>query len=84
MLQILNESNLELLDRTFHPGEMCKRSMSEFGAGIITRVDVKALLEHAVSGERLKDGWHTLDEVNPQREADVGESGGRRCVSLHV
>jgi ubiquitin-conjugating enzyme E2 O len=69
---ILLESEFLLVDRSFQPGEFCKRSIDDVRSGVIEKTHVKARLAHAISGEIL-DGWKTLDDVDPTGEADVGD-----------
>ncbi|KAJ7932556.1 hypothetical protein B0H13DRAFT_1955957 [Mycena leptocephala] len=53
--QILPESELELVDRTFHRGDFCKRSIDDVRSGIVTRARVNGRCEHVISGEQLSD-----------------------------
>ncbi|KAK7064351.1 isocitrate lyase [Favolaschia claudopus] len=70
--QILPESELLLVDRTFHPGDVCKRSIDHMQSGVIVHASVNGRCEHVVSGERL-EGWTTLDELSDRTYAEVGD-----------
>ncbi|KAJ7487432.1 hypothetical protein B0H11DRAFT_2013304 [Mycena galericulata] len=70
--QILPESELVLVDRTFHRGDFCKRSIDDVRSGVVTRSRVKGRCEHVVSGERI-EGWTTLEELSDRTYAEVGD-----------
>jgi ubiquitin-conjugating enzyme E2 O len=71
-IEIVPESSLELIDRTFQPGDYCKKRINDVRAGVITNVSVKGLFEHVITGERVS-GWHTADELEPRREPEGGD-----------
>ncbi|KAJ7783619.1 hypothetical protein DFH07DRAFT_948638 [Mycena maculata] len=70
--QILPESELVLVDRTFHRGDFCKRSIDDVRSGVVMRSRVNGRCEHVVSGERV-DGWTTLEELSDRTYAEVGD-----------
>ncbi|KAJ7102087.1 hypothetical protein B0H15DRAFT_813134 [Mycena belliarum] len=70
--QILPEADLVLVDRAFHPGDFCKRSVDDLRSGVVTRTRVNGRCEHVVSGERL-EGWTTLEELSDRTYAEVGD-----------
>ncbi|KAJ7492773.1 hypothetical protein FB451DRAFT_549529 [Mycena latifolia] len=70
--QILPELDLVLVDRTFHPGDFCKRSIDDLRSGVVTRARVNGRCEHVVSGERL-EGWTSLDQLSDRTYAEVGD-----------
>lgn len=70
--QILPESELVLVDRTFHPGDFCKRSIDDVRSGVVMNAHVNGRCEHVVSGERL-EGWTTLEELSDRTYAEVGD-----------
>ncbi|KAJ6509383.1 hypothetical protein C8R47DRAFT_1098497 [Mycena vitilis] len=70
--QILPESELDLVDRTFHPGDLCKRSIDDVRSGVVTKARVNGRCEHVISGERL-EGWTTLEELSDRPYAEVGD-----------
>ncbi|KAJ6621581.1 hypothetical protein B0H10DRAFT_2016484 [Mycena sp. CBHHK59/15] len=70
--QILPESDLVLVDRIFHPGDFCKRSIDDVRSGVVTDAHVNGRVEHVISGERL-DRWITLDELSDRTYAEVGD-----------
>ena len=69
--EILPETDFVLSDRLFQLGEFCKASINDVASAVVTNVNMRIRVAHAVSGEELP-GWHTLDEFAP-RPADVGE-----------
>ncbi|KZT05999.1 uncharacterized protein LAESUDRAFT_759881 [Laetiporus sulphureus 93-53] len=70
--EILLESELDLVDRMFQPGDPLKRSVDDVVSGMVTGLDVKGRLEHAISGEPIP-GWKSTDEVDPAVEVDLGD-----------
>ncbi|KAJ7706339.1 hypothetical protein B0H17DRAFT_1036793 [Mycena rosella] len=70
--QILPESELVLVDRTFHRGDFCKRSIDDLRSGVVIKARVDGRCEHVVSGERL-EGWTTLEELSDRTYAEVGD-----------
>jgi ubiquitin-conjugating enzyme E2 O len=85
--EILPESEFRLVDRSFHIGDLCKRSIDDVRSGVVTNVHVKAKLEHAISGAQV-DGWKTIDDVRPREQAEIGDFViyddwvGQVCVAL--
>lgn len=69
---ILPESTFNLVDRSFQPGDLCKRSIDDVCSGVVTGVDIKARLEHAISGECV-EGWRGLNEVKKSTTAEIGD-----------
>ncbi|KAF8213205.1 hypothetical protein K438DRAFT_1803556 [Mycena galopus ATCC 62051] len=70
--QILPESELVLVDRTFHRGDFCKRSIDDVRSGVVTNARVNGRCEHVVSGERV-EGWTKLEELSDRTYAEVGD-----------
>ncbi|KZV76968.1 hypothetical protein PENSPDRAFT_597485 [Peniophora sp. CONT] len=70
--EILKESDLELLDRAFQPGDLAKRSIDDVRSGVVTHVDVQCMLEHAISGEHV-EGWKTMSEICSTLECELGD-----------
>ncbi|KAJ7275196.1 hypothetical protein B0H12DRAFT_1227721 [Mycena haematopus] len=70
--QILPESELELVDRTFHRGDFCKRSLDDVRSGVVTNARVNGKCEHVVSGERI-ESWTKLEELSDRTYAEVGD-----------
>ncbi|KAJ7293424.1 hypothetical protein C8J57DRAFT_1551895 [Mycena rebaudengoi] len=70
--KILPESELVLVDRVFHPGDFCKRSIDDLRSGVVLNARVNGRVEHVVSGDRL-DRWVTLDELADRTYAEVGD-----------
>ncbi|KAJ6604506.1 hypothetical protein DFH09DRAFT_1257291 [Mycena vulgaris] len=70
--EILPESDLVLVDRAFHPGEFCKRSIDDVRSGVVTKARVKGRCEHVVTGERLP-GWTPLEDLSDRTYAEVGD-----------
>ncbi|KAI0068302.1 hypothetical protein BV25DRAFT_1911299 [Artomyces pyxidatus] len=69
---ILPESEFTLVDRMFQPGDLCKRKLDDVTSGVITGVDVKGRLEHAISGEPVP-GWKNMVDVESPADIDVGD-----------
>jgi len=70
--EILPESQFTLVDRMFQPGDLCKRSIDDMWSGVVTSVDVKGQLEHAISGEPVP-GWKNLNDIESPADVDVGD-----------
>ena len=70
--EILKEADLDLLDRAFQPGDLCKRSIDDVRSGVVTHVDVQCRLEHAISGEQVP-GWKTMNEICSTLECELGD-----------
>jgi ubiquitin-conjugating enzyme E2 O len=69
---ILPESNFVLVDRSFQPGDLCKRSIDDVHSGVVTSVEVKARLAHAISDEPV-EGWKSVDQFERSTMAEVGD-----------
>jgi len=70
--EILPESEFTLVDRTFQPEALCKRSIDDVLSGVITSVDVKGRLEHAISGEPVPD-WKSMNDIETPADVDIGD-----------
>ncbi|KAI9513052.1 hypothetical protein F5148DRAFT_463736 [Russula earlei] len=70
--EILPESEFTLVDRMFQPGDLCKRSIDDVRSGVITSVDVKGRLEHAISGEPVPD-WKSMNDIETPADVDIGD-----------
>ncbi|TFY70916.1 hypothetical protein EVG20_g2080 [Dentipellis fragilis] len=70
--EILPESGFTLVDRMFQPGDLCKKSIDDVRSGVVTGVDVKARLEHAISGAPVP-GWKSMSDVESPADVDVGD-----------
>lgn len=70
--EILPESDLRLLDRALQPGDLCKRSLDDIRAGVVTNIRVKARIAHAISAEKV-DGWWAMDDLEDKADAEVGD-----------
>ena len=91
---ILPESDFTLVDRSFQPGDICKRSIDDVHSGVVTRVNVKARLAHSISGEPV-DGWKSVDRFEKSTTAEVGDyvlyddwvgqvCGSYFCLNTHI
>lgn len=67
---ILPESTFSLVDRNFQPGDLCKRSIDDVSSGIITSVETKVRLAHAITGEHI-DGWKGLEDLVKSTTAEI-------------
>ncbi|KAH9082216.1 hypothetical protein EDB83DRAFT_2503321 [Lactarius deliciosus] len=70
--EILPESEFTLVDRMFQPGDLCKRSIDDVRSGVITSVDVKGRLEHAISGESVPN-WKSMNDIEIPADVDIGD-----------
>ncbi|KAF9015536.1 hypothetical protein BDQ17DRAFT_1341239 [Cyathus striatus] len=70
--EILQESELRLVDRTLQPGDYCKRTVDDVRSAVVTQLKVRARLQHVVTGESL-DGWYTVNDVVQRSDAEVGD-----------
>jgi ubiquitin-conjugating enzyme E2 O len=70
--EILPESDFILVDRSFQPGDFCKRSIDDVRSGVITAIEVKGILEHAISGSPV-EGWKSMEDLEIRKEADIGD-----------
>jgi ubiquitin-conjugating enzyme E2 O len=69
---ILPESSFTLVDRSFQLGDLCKRSIDDVHSGVVTSVDVKARLVHAISGEPVEE-WKSVDQFQKSTTAEIGD-----------
>ncbi|KIJ39288.1 hypothetical protein M422DRAFT_781107 [Sphaerobolus stellatus SS14] len=70
--EILPESEFDLVDRSFQPGDACKRDIQSVEAGVVISVDVEAQLEHAITGQHL-DGWLSASDLEPANDLYIGD-----------
>ncbi|KZT72795.1 hypothetical protein DAEQUDRAFT_722414 [Daedalea quercina L-15889] len=70
--EILPEAQLELVDRNYQPGDLLKRSVDDVVSGVVTGIEVKGRLEHAISDEPLHE-WKTTSEVQTAIDVDMGD-----------
>jgi ubiquitin-conjugating enzyme E2 O len=70
--EILLEGDFILVDRPFQPGDLCKRSLDDVRSGVVTAMEVKAILEHAISGSPV-EGWIAMEDVEKRQEAEIGD-----------
>jgi ubiquitin-conjugating enzyme E2 O len=69
---ILPESDFRLVDRSFHPGDLCKRSIDSVQSGVVTGIEVLARLEHAISGAPVEE-WKRMTDIRHREQAEVGD-----------
>jgi len=69
---IVLESDYELVDRTFQPGDYCKRSIDDLRSGVVTSIDTHTRLVHAISGEKV-EGWRSIKELRRATDVDPGD-----------
>ncbi|TFK30803.1 hypothetical protein FA15DRAFT_662855 [Coprinopsis marcescibilis] len=70
--EIIDESEVILIDRGLQIGDFCKRSVDDVRSGVVTDVKVKARLAHVISGE-VVEGWKTNEDLLEKQGADVGD-----------
>lgn len=69
---ILPESAFRLVDRSFQPGDFCKRAVDDVLSGVVTSIDVKGRLVHSISGEEVP-GWRSMTELEGAADIYVGD-----------
>jgi hypothetical protein len=69
---IVPESSFTLVDRSFQLGDLCKRSIDDVRSGVVTSVDVKARLAHAISDAPI-EGWKSVDQFEKSTTAEIGD-----------
>ena len=69
---ILPETEFTLVDRTFQPGDYCKRAVEDLQSGIVINIRVEGRLEHAINSEPV-EGWITMEELETPVDADIGD-----------
>lgn len=70
--EILLEADLNLVDRMFQLGDLCKRNIDDLQSGVVVRVETQAQLHHAISGERV-EGWFKLEDMQEDEDVCVGD-----------
>jgi ubiquitin-conjugating enzyme E2 O len=70
--EILSESSLRLVDRTFQPGDFCKRKIEDIQSGVVVSIDVKGKLVHAISDEPV-EGWKDMSDLEGAAEMYLGD-----------
>ncbi|KZT36569.1 hypothetical protein SISSUDRAFT_1049714 [Sistotremastrum suecicum HHB10207 ss-3] len=70
--EIVQESELTLVDRSFNIGSPVKRSFDDVQSGIVVDVETKARLEHAISGV-VVPGWISTLDVYPSPPLEIGD-----------
>ena len=70
--EILPESDFILVDRHFLIGDICKRSFEDVQSAIVTSVDVKFQVAHAISGAHA-EGWKTVEDVQDLFDVSNGD-----------
>ncbi|KAI0734484.1 hypothetical protein C8Q72DRAFT_880146 [Fomitopsis betulina] len=70
--EIVPEAQLDLVDRNYQPGDLLKRSVDDVVSGVVTGVEVKGRLEHAISHEQLPE-WKTTSDLLTAIDVDMGD-----------
>ncbi|EAU92700.2 hypothetical protein CC1G_01745 [Coprinopsis cinerea okayama7 len=70
--EIIDESEVVLIDRGLRPGDYCKRSVDDLRSGVVTGVKVKARVAHVINGVPV-DGWKTTEDLVEKQGAEVGD-----------
>ena len=70
--EILPESDFRLIDRPMQPGDICKRSYEGVQSAVVTNVDIRFKVSHAISGSRLEE-WKTMDDVKEFDDITIGD-----------
>lgn len=70
--EIVSESEHELVDRTFQPGDYCKRSLDDVDSGVVVSTHVYARLVHAISNEPVK-GWRDVKDLRHASRVNAGD-----------
>ena len=69
---IQHEEDYILIDRSFQPGDFCKRAIDDLQSGVVVSVEVEGRLSQAVSRKDLP-GWKSLDDLQGVVDVDVGD-----------
>lgn len=70
--EIIQCNQVRLIDRAFQPGDVCKRPGREVQSGVVTAINVRSRVRHAISQEEV-DRWLTVDDVKPRNDGEVGD-----------
>lgn len=70
--EILPESDLELVDRMYQPGDLVKRSIDDVVSGVVISIDVNGRFEHAISSVPLPE-WKNTSDVQSAIDIDMGD-----------
>ncbi|KAH7106773.1 hypothetical protein BKA62DRAFT_631682 [Auriculariales sp. MPI-PUGE-AT-0066] len=70
--EIVLEPDFVIVDRSFHVGDVCKRSVNDVRSGIVLRSEVSARLAHAITGVALKDPVPS-NKLRPSVDYFVGD-----------
>lgn len=69
--EIVRETELRLIDRSFISGDFCKRSVDDAQSGVVRKAIVRTRIEHVISGEPV-DGWYTSSDFQPTIHPEMG------------
>ncbi|KAL6309869.1 hypothetical protein BKA93DRAFT_814242 [Sparassis latifolia] len=72
MREILPESKLDLIDRMYQPGDLLKRSIDDVCSGVVTAIEVKGRLSHAISAGQLPE-WKSTNDIEAAIDVDMGD-----------
>ncbi|KAH8835912.1 hypothetical protein DL96DRAFT_1576028 [Flagelloscypha sp. PMI_526] len=70
--EIVDESQIRLIDRCLQLNDHVKRSTTDLQSATITGMNVRAKVAHAITGELLLD-WITEDVLKKRSTAEVGD-----------
>ncbi|KAF8514320.1 hypothetical protein BU17DRAFT_52682, partial [Hysterangium stoloniferum] len=70
--EIVSQGEFELLDRTFQPGDVCKRDLQVVESGVVVSSEVEARLEHVITRVAL-EGWIPASVLEPASDVFVGD-----------
>lgn len=70
--EIRQESDFNLVDRFFQPGDVCKRSVHDVQSGVVAHVNVEFQLAHVISGKPIEE-WKTIRDVKSFADIAVGD-----------
>lgn len=70
---VLHEEGLNVIDRSLHLGDVVKRRVEDMMSGIISAGEMKLIIEHTFTGQRLENVYSQhvrsafdFDESSPQ------------------
>lgn len=66
------ESEFKLIDRPLQKGDICKRSYDDVQSAVVTDVQTRFKVSHAVTSTVLDD-WKTMDDVKDFDDIGVGD-----------
>ena len=70
--EIRPETDFNLVDRFFQPGDVCKRDIHDVQSGVVASVDVQFQVAHVITN-RVVDKWMSIKDVKAFTDIAVGD-----------